>query len=100
DDYPAPVDPPYCTVLGPLVHAGIPPLLEVRAVAMTTYDRRTIHIGIRTEKGVFLTKGPAVVTPLRDPGAGGGSDRIVKAAEIVATPRGPALVTVIDRHDW
>lgn len=100
DDYPGFIEPPYCTVGDALVAKPPAPFLEIRSVTRTDTRARTANVGVRTKKGIFFTNIDLGVEDLRNPGCAGGCTQQRKSVEIVSTPKGPALATVVDEHCW
>ncbi|MBS2016148.1 MAG: hypothetical protein JST00_24920 [Deltaproteobacteria bacterium] len=100
DEYPGFIEPPYCEVGAPLVGKPQPPFLEVVTVSRAERNERTSSVGVRTKKGIFFTGLALRVEELRNPGCEGGCTQRTKRSEIVSSPKGPALVTVVDEHCW
>jgi hypothetical protein len=76
------------------------PFLEIRSVMRTDTRTRTSNVAVRTKKGLFFTHLDLAVEDLRNPGCAGGCTQQRKSVEVVTTPKGPALATVVDEHCW
>lgn len=99
-DFPGLIEGPYCSVGEPLIASPPAPFLDVKSITRTDLKARTTGVGIRTKKGIFFTDIAVALEDLRNPGCGGACSQKTKSVEMVTTPRGPALVTVIDEHCW
>jgi len=100
NEFPGLIEGPYCTVGDPLLASPPEPFLEVRRITRTTLQTRTVEIGIRTKKGIVFTEIDLDREDLRNPGCAGSCRQKMKSIEIASTPKGPALVTVVDEHCW
>lgn len=91
DAYPAFIEPPYCTVVGPLPATITEPFLEGTLVSVVEYDQVERRVALRTKAGFFVTKVVVGIEELRNPGCAGNVAASLGKVEIVPTALGAAL---------